>query len=143
MSAVSGVIAPETADIWDGSPPGRGGRGTECPQQGRNHRKPGNRRCRALRSRDTPELSLFRNEHIVHQMFREARISPRSHGESHHRALRHHCAHGCHGTEGAKYRGSWWLIRVLCDEAEFEARQVAGAPPVKGVLVQNASGEGG
>src|SRR6266702_8849775 len=75
LSAVSGVIAPQTVNISDGSPPGRGGRGTECPQQGRNHRKPGNRRCRALRSRDTPELSLFRNEHIVHQMFREARIS--------------------------------------------------------------------
>src|SRR6266571_9559231 len=44
MSAVPGVIAPGTVNIWDGSPPGRGGRGTERPQQGRNHRKPGNRR---------------------------------------------------------------------------------------------------
>ena len=27
--------------------------------------------------------------------------------------------------------GSWWLIRVLCGEAEFEACQVAGSPPVQ------------
>ncbi len=59
MSAVSGVIAPGTVNIWDGSPPGRGGRGTERPQQGRNHRKPGNRRCRALRSRDTPQTPFI------------------------------------------------------------------------------------
>jgi hypothetical protein len=26
---------------------------------------------------------------------------------------------------------SWWLIRVLCGEAEFEACQVAGALPVQ------------
>jgi len=53
MSAVPGVIAPGTVNIWDGSPPGRGGRGTERPQQGRNHRKPGNRRPRAPQPRHT------------------------------------------------------------------------------------------
>jgi conjugative relaxase-like TrwC/TraI family protein len=30
----------------------------------------------------------------------------------------------------AHHTRSWWLIRVLCGEAEFQACQVAGPPPV-------------